>query len=288
MILISRESSSHWYLNDGTPFHEVPRADGNGIRHVTLRDARKVGALPSVTNILSVLAKPGLDAWRIEQGIMAALTLPRINNEPLDDFARRVVTDMSAQVTKAADLGSAIHAAIEVYLQTGEPPENPDVLLLFEPVKLWIDDHVERVALVETVAVHPQLGYAGRIDMVAKLKHAGSWAVVDFKSQKMKPNTKGIYQAAYYETWPLQLIAYFEALCRMGECSRKLEDIASVVINSVEPTPVQVKVWPREQHAAYWNAFQCAHQLWCFTKGYQPVASAANAQPPQATALLAA
>ena len=66
MILVRRESASHWYLRDGTPYHEVERADGKGMRSATLRDARKSLAFPSVTNILSILAKPGLDAWRIE------------------------------------------------------------------------------------------------------------------------------------------------------------------------------------------------------------------------------
>ena len=103
-----------------------------------------------------------------------------------------------------------------------------------------------------------------------KLKCSGTWAVIDFKTQKMKPDKKGIYQANYYETWPLQLMAYLQALNHMGECSRKLEDICSVVINSVEPTPIQVKVWPRADHAAYWQAFQSARELWCFTKGYRP------------------
>lgn len=277
MILIQRESASHWYLPDGTPYHDVPRADGNGTRSVTLRDARKVNALPSVTNILSVLSKPGLDAWKQEQAIMAALTLPKPDDESLDAFARRVVTDMSEQVRSAADLGSAVHAAIEVYLQTGEPPENPDILRLFEPVKLWIDEHIERIGLVETVAVHSDFGYAGRIDLVAKLKSTGTWAVIDFKTQKMKPDKKGVFQAAFYETWPLQLMAYFRALNHAGECSRRLEDIASVVINSVEPTPVQVKVWAREEHEPFWQAFQCARELWCFTKGYRPAPIAALA-----------
>ena len=277
MILIQRESASHWYLPDGTPYHDVPRADGNGTRSVTLRDARKVNALPSVTNILSVLSKPGLDAWKQEQAIMAALTLPKRDDESLDAFARRVVTDMSEQVRSAADLGSAVHAAIEVYLQTGEPPENPDILRLFEPVKLWIDEHIERIGLVETVAVHSEFGYAGRIDLVAKLNSTGTWAVIDFKTQKMKPDKKGVFQAAFYETWPLQLMAYFRALNHAGECSRRLEDIASVVINSVEPTPVQVKIWPRDEHEPFWQAFHCARELWCFTKGYRPAPTAALA-----------
>ena len=95
MILIHRESPSHWYLPDGTAYHEVPRTDGNGMRSATLRDARKVNAFPSVTNILGVLAKPALDAWKQEQAILAALTLPRRDDEPLDSFAHRVVADMT-------------------------------------------------------------------------------------------------------------------------------------------------------------------------------------------------
>ena len=274
MILVHRESPSHWYLPDGTPYHEVPRADGNGLRSVTLRDARKVNALPSVTNVLSVLAKPGLEGWKQEQAILAALTLPKREEENLDDFARRVVQDMGEQVAKAADLGSAVHAAIEVYLQTGEPPENPAIQRLFSPVKIWIDEHVERIGLVETVAVHPSLGFAGRIDLVAKLRSTGSWAVIDFKTQRMKPDRKGVPQPNYYDTWPLQLMAYFKALEAQGECSRRLEDIASVVINSVDPTDVQLRVWPREEHESYWQAFKNARALWSFTKGYHP-------EPPQ-------
>lgn len=61
-----------------------------------MADARKVLALSSVTNVLGVLVKPGLDAWKIEQGIVSALTLPRHPGEELGDFAHRVVADNKA------------------------------------------------------------------------------------------------------------------------------------------------------------------------------------------------
>src|SRR5262245_60719346 len=185
MILIQRQPASHWYLRDGTPFHEIAKKDGTGNRPVTLADARKVRALPSVTNVLGILAKPGLEAWKIEQGIIAALTLPRIEAEPLDAFAHRVVTDMGAQVEKAADFGSAIHSACEVYAANKELPEDPKVRLHLEAWCRWFDENVERVECMETVFVHYEHGYAGRVDMVAKLRGLG-WAVVDFKTQKVK------------------------------------------------------------------------------------------------------
>lgn len=272
MILVKRESASHWYLADRTPFHEVERADGKGLRSVTLRDAQKVRAYPSVTNVLSVLAKPGLDAWKQEQAILAALTLPRNDAEPLDDFARRVVGDMSEQVSKAADLGSAIHAACEVYAQSKALPESRDVARLFEPVREWFDTEVERIALVETVVAQHEFGYAGTVDLVAKLKCTGDWAVVDFKTQRFKCDAKGQPKPNYYETWPLQLEAYRQAILH-GAQGKQPRDIVSLVINSESPMPVIPKVWPREEYDAYWRAFLNVRNLWVWIKGYCPIES---------------
>ena len=32
MTLIERNQPSHWYLRDGTPFHEIAKKDGSGNR----------------------------------------------------------------------------------------------------------------------------------------------------------------------------------------------------------------------------------------------------------------
>ena len=270
MLLVKPDSASHWYLPDRTPFHSVPRADGEGQRSTTLRDARKVGAYPSVTNVLGVLAKPALDAWKQEQAILAALTLPRREGESEDDFAKRVVEDMGAQVNKAADLGSAVHRACEVYAQTHELPEHPGVARLFAPVQEWFDTMVEAVRLVERVVVHHALGFGGTVDLVAKLRLTGTWSVVDFKTQRLKRDTKGQSKPNFYDTWALQLEAYRQGLLAEADGPAP-QDIVSVVISSDEPAPVAVKVWPRELLPNCWRAFQCAHHLWTWNKGYQPV-----------------
>lgn len=144
------------------------------------RDARKVRAYPSVTNVLGVLAKPGLDTWKQGRDCRGA-RLPRNAGESEDAFARRVVTDMGEQVQHAADLGTQIHAACEIYAQSKALPESPDVRALFEPVREWFDAEVERIASVESVVAHHEWGYAGTVDLVAKLKSTGGWAVVDSK-----------------------------------------------------------------------------------------------------------
>jgi hypothetical protein len=273
MILIERQAPSHWYLRDGQPYHEVAKKDGSGNRPATLADARKVLALPSVTNVLGVLAKPGLDAWKIEQGIMAALTLPRAAGEPLDAFAHRVVSDMGEQVEKAADFGSAIHAACEAYALNKQVPEDLKLLTHLESWFKWFDENVERVATIEQVFVHHEHGYAGRVDMVALLRGLG-WAVVDFKTQKVKRSPKGDAKPAFYETWPLQLAAYRQAILASG--AKNVTGLVSVVIDSAQPGPVHVKRW---DGVDYFGSFLAALELWKYVKGYDPRVTALPGAP---------
>jgi hypothetical protein len=97
----------------------VPAASGE-LRPTTLRDARKLGLVPSVTNILGVIAKPELMAWMQEQAVMAALTLPRIAGETEDSFAKRVVADSQSTRDNAADFGtSPTHASLAAQWTSG-------------------------------------------------------------------------------------------------------------------------------------------------------------------------
>ena len=276
MLIVPRESASHWYFPDGTPLHEVPRADGKGSRPTSLRDARKLGLFPSVTNVLSILAKPGLDAWKQEQAILAALTLPRIEGETLDDFAKRVITDMHSEVGRAADLGSAVHAAIEGYAQGRWLPEDKEVARLFEPARQWFDAQVTQVHSVEIAAAHLEWGYAGRVDLVATLRSTGRPTVIDFKTQKTRRDKNGYFKPILHDTWPLQLEAY-----RMALASRDkgLQDaaIASVVIGSTEPVPVVTQVWDDAQKPGFFRAFLAARDLWVWQKNYCPVKDSPDA-----------
>jgi hypothetical protein len=276
MIIVPRESASHWYFPDGTPLHEVPRADGKGERPTSLRDARKLGLFPSVTNVLGVISNPGLAAWKQEQAILAALTLPRHEDESLDDFARRVVTDMASEVKSAADRGSAVHAAIEGYAQGGWLPEDKEIARLFEPARQWFDAQVLQVHSVEIAAGNPEWGYAGRVDLVATLRSSGRPTVIDFKTQKTRRDKAGNFKPLLHDTWPLQLEAYRQALiCR----DKGLADaaIASVVIGSTEPVPVVVKVWDDADKAGFFRAFLAARDLWVWQKNYCPVKDSPDA-----------
>jgi hypothetical protein len=114
--------SGHWYQKDGTPCYSIVGKNGKE-RPTTLRDARTMNLVPSVTTILSVAAKPGLINWMVDQGILAALTMPRLENEPEETYIARIKADSKEQAKKAAERGTQIHGWVEkgfLGLEVGE------------------------------------------------------------------------------------------------------------------------------------------------------------------------
>src|SRR5690606_5641932 len=104
--------SGHWYDRNGRPCYQQTTGKG-GVRATDLRDGRKLGLVPSVTTVLSVLAKPALETWKVKQGILAALTLPRNPYESDDAYLARVLEDSREQAKAAAEEGTRIHDACE-------------------------------------------------------------------------------------------------------------------------------------------------------------------------------
>jgi len=124
MELISKYTAEagHWYTEKGDPAYTIIGKNGNE-RATTLRDARKLGYKPSVTMILREAAKPGLDNWKIEQNILASLTLPRIEDETEQDYIKRIRDDAKQQAIKAAERGIEIHK----WIQQGFEGVNHDI-----------------------------------------------------------------------------------------------------------------------------------------------------------------
>jgi hypothetical protein len=114
--------SGHWYQKDGTPCYSIIGKNGKE-RPTTLRDARVMNLVPSVTTIIACAAKPGLINWMVDQGILAALTMPRLENEPEEIYITRIKADSKEQAKKAAERGTQIHGFVEkgfLGLEVGE------------------------------------------------------------------------------------------------------------------------------------------------------------------------
>ncbi len=91
------------------------KPDGSS-RDSTLRDARKHGWYPSVTEILNIVSKPMLTKYFIKQHLEAAWDWGVNHPEAAptyDDWCREVKTRASQHANEARDKGSAIHNSLE-------------------------------------------------------------------------------------------------------------------------------------------------------------------------------
>lgn len=240
--------SCHWYRVDGSPAYTTEGT--KGIRPTTLRDARKVGYVPSVSTILKSMSKPGLDIWKQKQLLEAALTLPRNKDESLDDYAVRVIHDSKEQARKAAEKGSEIHEAIEKDMQG----------ISFN--KSYYE-HVcaARKALEEINAggnwkaeksFASSMGYGGKCDL-----HNES-AVVDFKTKDdWIPKTR-----LAYDEHGMQLKAYGEGF---GLNEPRL---INVFISVSNPGKYALHEWETKEHPKLWSMFQHILNFWKLSNSY--------------------
>jgi hypothetical protein len=72
----------HFYKENGDPFHYVKMTSKEGLRPVTIRDVRRLWkdgtfVVPSVTTILNIYDKSGLNNWRIDQHLNQAYDLDK-------------------------------------------------------------------------------------------------------------------------------------------------------------------------------------------------------------------
>lgn len=250
--------SAHWYTRTGDAAYEVPKK-GGGLRPATLRDARKLDLLPSVTSIMSIKAKPVLANWMVRQAVMSALTLPRLDDETDEAFLKRVEQDRQAQGRAAAEEGTRIHAAIEMSL-LGQPVDATYFEHVFAARESLKSLDPEAQWLPEKSFASP-LGYAGKVDLhaPATTRHPDG-IVADFKTKDFADGDK----MTAYDDWGIQLAAYANGL-GMPEADRY-----SIVISRDHPGAVWVHTWQRDTQANHLEQFTCMLRLWQLDRRYAP------------------
>jgi len=251
--IIARSAESvHWYRQDGGPQYTVKAKNGNN-RPTTLGDARKMNLVPSVTTILKVVAKPGLELWKLEQMLLAALTLPQRPDEPEKNFIARVVADSKETGKQAAELGTRIHESIEGWMNGVRPVEHDDIAKAFEesifnhfkthPFQPWLTER----------SFASQMGYGGKVDLYCEPDEAAPLGIVlDAKTKDFGPDDK----VEAYDDNLLQLAAYRHGL--------KLPNArcANVFCSRTHPGLVKVIEWSEEDLVKGWEMFQCMLTYW--------------------------
>lgn len=240
--------SLHWYKQDGAPAYEVEAAKG-GTRPTTLRDARKLGLVPSVTSIIRCAAAPGLERWKQEQVLLAALTLPRKQNEPEPEYIARIIRDSQEQGRKAADRGTAIHAAIQGAYE-GKPVD-PKYHAHVSAAERVVADWMKGPWDAERSFAHP-FGFGGKVDI------SHNWAVADFKTKEFGPDDA-------LKTWDehaMQLAAY-----RVGVGSPRAQ-CAIVYVSASVPGFAKLIEIPEEELKQGWQMFISLLRYWQAKTGH--------------------
>lgn len=193
MIVKTTDSESgHWYAADGSPAYRI--IGKNGVeRNTRLTDARERKLVPSVTTITGLLAKPGLNNWLQQQVLLAALTLPRAENETEENWLQRVMSDAKSTGREAADRGTRLHGVLEEYYR-GKNYEFPAFV---SNVNTALESHFGTNHIWEAERSFASNGFGGKVDLIS------SNIVVDFKSKegdlsKVTPYHEQIMQLAAY------------------------------------------------------------------------------------------
>jgi hypothetical protein len=243
--------STHFYRRDGSPCYTVKAKDGSD-RPTNLRDARKLGLVPSVTTIIKCAAAPGLERWKRDQMLHAALTLPRGATESEAAWLERVWTDSGETARKAAERGTAIHAAIQGWFEEVQPDPvlDPHVKGALNALGEWYPDwawDAERSFACE-------LGFGGKVD----LSHHAAALVLDFK-------TKEFSDPDALKTWDeqaMQLAAYRHGL---GVPNARC---AIVYVSVTVPGLAKLIEIPEADLVKGWKCFYSLLQFWKAKSGF--------------------
>jgi hypothetical protein len=252
--------SGHWYARDGSPAYTMTGANGKE-RAVTLRDARKIGLVPSVTTILRMENKEALNRWKIQQALLSALTLPRIEGESDDAFLSRALEDSKQQAIAAAARGTYIHGLLEESIKNGwlPPTAAPEDRAIIIPVLGWLSDRFcgWKWSAERSFA---SVGFGGKIDLHGISPDGNQAVVIDFKVKAdIHPN-----KTLAYDEHITQLAAYAYGIgAPIAQC-------VNLFIDADMPGVIVPKAWTPAERDTGWECFCCLLKLWQLRRDYAP------------------
>ncbi len=219
---------AHWYKLDGTL-----------VNGATVRDARKHNLYPSVTTVLGILAKPGLDIWKTDQAILSALTFPNPDNAKEYELLKLIKDDSKEQSKVAMEKGTLIHNLTErnikkEYIDWNE--YSPDINKTLMSVECEFTKIIDKPIYIEESFVDLQYGFAGTPDLLAYLLN-NDVGLFDHKTQSTKKGEK----IKKYPEWLYQLAA-----CNILTC-RQANRFFNTVISTTEPGRVELVEWKQEE-----------------------------------------
>jgi hypothetical protein len=193
------------------------------------------------------------------QGILAALTLPRLPRELDQEFVERVLVDSKQQARDAADLGSSIHGAIQLALADRDYANQlaPHVV----SVLAWLLAQFPGVQFMSERSFVCELGYGGKVDLYARTPPI----VIDFKTKGFDEAT--VDRVKGYDEHGVQLAAYAHGL---GLSIDQVPERWNIFVSTQTPGLIVPWYWPLDGYARHLDMFRYALAYWQADKGYKP------------------
>lgn len=254
----------HWYDKNGTPVYTVPNKSKPGeYRNTTIRDARVLGLVPSVSEIVRQVHKPALETWKIKNAVRYSVDHPFIGGENFEEYVSWVVQKSAEEAGTVKTTGQEIHGAVEKWLESG---------VVMGPMEEWVsaaDKAIEEIGVkfqahVEKSFAHP-LGFGGRLDMAGDLL-SGEKFVTDFKTKN------GEFKVPFgWDEHVMQLAAYRKGLAiQQNDPSYESARCFNAFISVEQPGAFYVREWTEEELTRGWGMFHSLLVFWQITKNFYP------------------
>jgi hypothetical protein len=209
--------------------------------------------VPSVTTVMKIAAKPGLEAWKQEQMLLAALTLPRLPGESEKDLIARIVADSKETAKQAAERGTRIHESIEAWFEGVRPVHHEDIAMAFEEsIFNHFKTHPFQTWKTETAFASP-LGFGGKVDLWCSPDESCPVGIVlDAKTKEFTEDD----DVVAYDEHLMQLAAYRNGLnVPHARC-------ANVFASVTVPGLIKIVEWSEQDLQRGWEMFQCLLNFW--------------------------
>lgn len=215
---------------------------------------------PSVTTIISGgVPKPALPRWSAKAAAEYAVkTWDTLSTLDADERVALIKGAPWRESESAADLGSAVHEAIDFWCRNEPKPEwLPGVEPFMESFVDFLEKRDPTFTHNEVTVVNRTHGYAGTLDFIATI--SGLVTLGDVKTGK-----------AVYPEVALQLVALAKAEFILTYDGEELPMPTVDILAALHVRPrswTLMHVVPRE---ASWRAFLAAREVWAWTHETAP------------------
>lgn len=224
----------------------------------------KLGLLPSVTSVLSVIRQEYLERWKMSEAI---------KNYRRHGNAWLAVDEHYSLDSKESAFGTQVHEIIHQFA-TGKPMGNGKPLEHALPAIKWLRENVQDFLISEGTVACNQTGAAGTIDLAFTNK-AGEEIIGDLKVVKIRKDYPTIPPLGYR----CQLSAYNQMLKVKTGIDRKRLSLYLASPFGDQPNP-RLLIFPYKND--YYPKFQACLALWHSQYGfdYEEVQNIIPAAPP--------